>query len=230
MRLGVAGYDPKATDFAESIRRLVGYELLNGEERELLKEREKMLRAARRLPAEEALELRHAARTLLTADGESLPPIVDFDALFIAESYENVVLIAPQLAFHEVFGPRLLGPDGWYHEDLVRVGREHVEGAVFVSHFFSESPTPFVRDFADRYAATYEHTSNVFSAQAFDAANLVFVQLARRLAGREAVRDGLLSVESYPGAAGILTMRSDGNADKRPFLLTVEKGRIVQMD
>ena len=53
-----------------------------------------------------------------------MPPIVDFDALFIAESYENVVLIAPQLAFHEVFGPRLLGPDGWYHEDLVRVVRQ----------------------------------------------------------------------------------------------------------
>lgn len=228
--VGVAGYDPKATDFAEPIRKLVGYELLNEEERGLLKEREKMLRAARRLPAEEALALRHEARTLLTADGESLPPIVDFDALFIAESYENVVLIAPQLAFHEVFGPRLLGPDGWYHEDLVRVGREHVEGAVFVSHYFSESPSPFVRDFADRYAATYEHVANVFSAQAFDAANLVLVQLARELTSREEVRDGLLSVESYPGAAGILTMRSDGNARKRPFLLTVERGKIVQMD
>ena len=228
--VGVAGYDPKATDFAEPIRKLVGYDLLDSEERELLRQREKMLQRARRLPADEARALRRAARSMVTDAGDPLPPIVDFDALFIAESYENVVLIAPQLAFHEVFGARLLGPDGWYHDDLVRVGREHVEGAVFVSHYFPDSPTPFVRDFATRYRATFAHESNVFAAQSYDAANLVLVQLARGFTSREAVRDGVLATEAFPGAAGILTMRADGNANKRPFLLGVERGEIVQLD
>ena len=150
--------------------------------------------------------------------------------LFIADSYQNVVLIAPQLAFHEVFGPKLLGPDGWYHEDLVRVGREHVEGAVFVAHYFPESPTPYVRAFADHYADTFAHESNVFAAQAYDAANLALVQLARGHRSRAAVRDGVLATEAYPGVSGVLTMRSDGNANKRPFLLGVEKGRVLQLD
>jgi ABC-type branched-subunit amino acid transport system substrate-binding protein len=228
--VGVAAYDPKATDFAEPIRKLVGYELISSEEKRLIREREGMLRRARRLPADEARALREDARSLLTDAGDPLPPIVDFDALFIAESHEKVVLIAPQLAFHEIFGPRLLGPDGWYHEDLVRLGREHVEGAVFVSHFFPESPTSFVRDFADRYQETYAHGSNVFAAQAYDAANLVLVQLARGFMSRESVRDGVLATEAYPGAAGVLTMRADGNANRRPFLLGVERGRIVQLE
>ena len=228
--VGVAGFDPESTDFAEPIRKLVGYTLLTSEEKGLLRKREAMLDRARRLPADEARALRHSARSLTTAAGDPLPPIVDFDYLFIAESYENVVLIAPQLAFHEVFGPRLLGPDGWYHPDLIRVGRENVEGAIFVAHYFPESPTPFVRDFADRFATTFSHASNVFAAQAYDAANLVLVQLARGRESRGAVRDGVLTVRNYPGVAGILSMRSDGNASKRPYLIEVEQGEFVQLD
>ncbi|MGH0030036.1 MAG: ABC transporter substrate-binding protein [Myxococcota bacterium] len=228
--VAIAAFDPESTDFADPIRKLVGYTLLSSEEKGLIRKREAMLQRARRLPADEARALRRSARSLVTADGSPLPPIVDFDMLFIADSYQNVVLIAPQLAFHEVFGVRLLGPDGWYHRDLVRVGREHVEGAIFVAHYFPESPTPWVRDFADRYDATFLHESNVFAAQAFDAANLVLVQLARGFDSRQAVRDGVLATESYPGASGVLTMRSDGNANKRPFLLGVEKGHVVQLD
>lgn len=228
--VAVSPFDPSSTDFAEPIRRLVGYELLSSEEKRLLRKRESMLERARRLPADEARALRRSARSLTTQAGDPLPPIVDFEFLFIADSYENVVLIAPQLAFHEVFGARLLGPDGWYHEELVRVGREYVEGAIFVAHYFPESPTPYVRDFADRYRATFLDDSNVFAAQAYDATNLVLVQLARGRDSRTGVRDGVLATEAYPGATGVITMRSDGNANKRPFLLGVEKGEIVQLD
>ncbi len=87
-----------------------------------------MLRRARRLPPDEALVMREEARALTTESGEPLPPIVDFDALFIPESHEKVVLIAPQLAFHEAVGARLLGASGWYHPDLVKIGRHHVAG------------------------------------------------------------------------------------------------------
>lgn len=228
--VGVASYQPDATDFAGPIRQLVGYTLLSDEQKQLIAKRKKMLERARRLPPDEARALRHDARSLVTADGKPLPPIVDFGALFIADTWEKAVLIAPQLAFHEVFGPRLLGPDGWYSDQLVKVGGENVEGAIFVSDYFPESPTRFVHDFAEHYLATYHHDSNLFSAQAYDAANLVLVQLARGMRSRSALRDGVLATESYPGVSGVLTMRADGNANKRPFLLSVEKGQIVQLD
>ena len=47
---------------------------------------------------------------------------------------------------------------------------------------------------------------------------------------REALRDGLLTTRAYPGVTGVLSMRSDGNASKRPYLLAVERGRIVQVE
>jgi ABC-type branched-subunit amino acid transport system substrate-binding protein len=228
--VGVASYDPNATDFAEPIRRLVGFTLLTEEEKEGLEEREDMERRARRLPAEEAAALREEARALTGPEGEVLPPIVDFDALFIPESHEKVVLIAPQLAFHEAVGPTLLGPSGWYHRDLVEIAREHVEGALFAAHFYPDSELGFVRAFASRYEQAYAGPPDVFAAQAYDAANLVLLQLARGRDSREAVREGVLAVRDYPGVTGVLSIRADGNARKRPFLLAVRRGRITQLD
>ncbi len=228
--VGIASYDPEATDFAGPIRRLVGYEMLTPGEKEALEERAKMMRRARRLPPEEAFLLRQEARALTGPEGELLPPIVDFDALFIPESHEKVVLIAPQLAYHEALGARLLGPNGWYHPDLVPIARGHVEGAVFTALFFPDSPLPFVRAFTRNFESTYAAKPDVFAAQAYDAANLVLVQLARGLASREAVRDGMLSLQAYPGVTGVLSMRADGNARKRPFLLGIERGRIGPVD
>jgi len=228
--VGVASYDPKATDFKEPIRRLVGYVLLDDEEKKLIGRREAMLERARRLPAEEALVMRQRARELTRSDGKPIPPIVDFDALFIPGIYENVVLIAPQLAFHDVTRTRLLGADGWYHEDLVRLAGDHLEGAIFAANFYPESPVPYVKSFTERFAATFDRQPGLFAAQAYDAANLVLVQLAKGFDDRQAMRDGVLSTEAYPGVSGVLTMRSDGNAHKRPFLLGVERGHVVHYD
>lgn len=226
--VAVAPYDPHATDFGESIRRLVGYTLLDGEEKKLLARRKDMLEHARRLPPEEALALREKARELTTADGHPIPPIVDFDALFIPDSHENVVLIAPQLAFHEVTGVRLLGPEGWYDEELVRLGREHVERSLFAAHYFPKSPVPYVHAFDQDFRNAFGATPDSFAAETFDAARLVLLQLARGRDGREGVRDGLLATEAYPGVSGVITMRSDGNAHKRPYLLGIERHKVLQ--
>jgi len=228
--VGVASYDTDATDFADPIRRLVGFTLLTKEEKEGLKEREEMERHARRLPPEEAAALREEARAMTGPEGEALPPIVDFDALFIPESHEKVVLIAPQLAFHEALGATLMGPSGWYNPDLVEIAREHVEGARFTAHFYPDSALDFVRGFVDHYEQAYAEPPDVFAAQAYDATNLVLVQLARGRDSREAVREGVLAVRDYPGVTGVLSMRADGNARKRPFLLSVQHGHIVQLD
>jgi len=223
-------YNSSAVDFAEPIRRLVGYMILTDGEKEMLKEREEMFRLARRLPVEDALALREAARALAGPEGEPLPPIIDFDVLFIPESHEKVVLIAPQLAFHEAVGMRLLGSSGWYHPDLVKIGRSHVRNAIVASLFFEDSEASVVRDFSRRFVATFHEQPDSFSAGAFDAANLVLIQLANGLTTREGVRDGVLSIRTYPGVSGVLSIAGDGNARRRPFLLKVQRGRFVEVE
>jgi ABC-type branched-subunit amino acid transport system substrate-binding protein len=228
--VALAAYDPEAVDFGDAIRRLVGYELLTADEQALIKEREKLIRSARRLPPEEAAVVREEARGMLGPNDDPLPPIVDFEAIFIPESHEKVALIAPQLAFHEATGATLLGTEAWNHPDLVSIARKHVEGAYFTASFFGESTVAYVREFADRYVETFGAPADDFSATAYDAARLLLVQLARGANSRQDVRDRMLEVRGFPGVSGVLSMRADGNARKRPFLLSVRRGRIVEAD
>jgi len=228
--VAVSSYEPDSTDFAEPIRRMIGYSLLTRGEREAIDAREAALKRARRLPPETSALAREVISGILGPGGEPLPPIVDFDALFIPDSHDKIVLIAPQLAFHDVTDVQLLGSSGWVDPDLVKIGRNHVRNAVMAALFHSESQYTFVSDFVHRYASQFDAVPDVFAASAFDAANLVLVQLAAGHDDREVVRDGIASVHGYPGASGITSFLHDGNARKRPFLLGVKGRKIVALD
>ena len=86
------------------------------------------------------------------------------------------------------------------------------------------------KSFARNFESAFERPPDALAAQGFDAANLVLVQLADRRDTRASVRDGMLTVQAYPGVTGILSMRADGNAHKRPFLLEIERGHFVQVE
>lgn len=228
--VAASSYEPDATDFAEPIRRMIGYSLLTSGEREAIEVREAALKRARRLPAETASMVRRVIEGIRGPGGALLPPIVDFDALFIPDAHDKIVMIAPQLAFHDVTGVQLLGSSGWVDPDLVRVGRRHVRNAVIAALFHAESQYTFVSDFVDRYVSQFGEVPDVFAASAFDAANLVLVQLAAGQESREDVRGGIASVHGYPGASGITSFLHDGNARKRPFLLGVKGRKIIALD
>ncbi len=228
--VAVSSYSPEATDFADAIRRMIGYSLLTRGEKVALKERDALMRRARRLLPEKGAIARKVAYQLLGPEGDPLPPIIDFDALFIPDSYEKVVLIAPQLAFHEVEGVQLLGTGAWSHPDLLRIARKHVRGAVISVPFHPDSQFPFVAKFVERFRRTFGAAPDRFAAQAFDAASLVLVQLAAGLDSRSSVRDGVLRTQAFPGVSGVTTLLPDGNARKRPFLLGVKGRRWVSLD
>ena len=224
----VASYDPELNDFGGPIRSLLGYDLLGAAEKQQLAKREQMVSKARRLPQAQAARLLDEARALTGPDSAPLPPILDFDAIFVPESHEKVVLIAPQLAFHDAGSMRLLGTGSWNHPDLVAIGRDHVEGARFAAGFFAESPLPIVQQFAAAYEEAYGSPPVDFAAQAYDAANLLLVQLARGLSSREALQEGLLEVDAAPGVTGVVSFA--GAPRKRPLLLGVDHGRIVELE
>ncbi|HTF34803.1 MAG TPA: penicillin-binding protein activator [Myxococcota bacterium] len=156
-------------------------------------------------------------------------PAMPFDALFIPDSGEKVIMIAPQLAFNHLQPLRLLGPDGWQHANVLKLAGAQLEGAVVAEPFDAGNPSPLVQEFVRQYQETMRAMPDVFAAQAFDAANLALAELSRGASDREALRAGLLRVHETPGVAGTTTIRSDGIAEKRASLLGVQGGRFVSL-
>lgn len=228
--VAASSYESDATDFSRAIKDMIGYRFISERERRALVEREEELRAARHLPPEEAAKVRAEAYSRPGPDGEPLPPIVDFEVLFIPDSAEKVSLIAPGLAYHEIRGVRLLGTSEWLDPELLTVARRHVSGSVISTPFYPQSDLPFVADFVEAFRETFGEEPDPYAAQAFDAGNLILVQLAAGRDDRDEVRDGLSQTSAFPGATGVLTMRPDGNARRRPFLLGVKGQRFVPLD
>ncbi len=227
--VAVASYDPEATDWKDPIRRLAGFVLLSDAEQRAIAERDRLRARARKLPPREARAMLEEAGALTGPDGSPLPPLVDFDALFIPDSHENVVLLAPQLAFHEITGVQLLGTNGWNHPDLVRIGEPHVEGAVFTASYHREVAHPMAYEFARRFETVYAHAPDALAAAGFDAANLVLGRWIEGADSRAELRQNLLGLRNQPGIAGVLSIDAAGQALRRPQLLTVDEGQIVSV-
>ncbi len=228
--VAMASYSPEETDFSNVIKEMVGFRFLTSGERQAIAARDRAVETARSLPPAQAATARRVAYETTGPGGEPLPPIVDFDVLFVPDSAEAVAMIAPGLALQGVRGVRLLGSSDWLDADLLKSSDRHVAGAVISTPFFAASDVGVVREFVDAYQRTFGIEPDAYAAQGYDAASLLMQQLAAKHRDRASVREGLLAVRAYPGASGSLTMLPDGNARRRPFLLEVSGQRFVPLD
>ncbi|MBW2544422.1 MAG: penicillin-binding protein activator [Deltaproteobacteria bacterium] len=164
------------------------------------------------------------------ASGENPKPTVDFDALFIPDSYSTVSMIAPQLTFYDVIGVQLLGTSIWNSPGLLKTNSEYLERAIFTDCFFLNSFYPEVRDFIDRfYVACSREPGNV-EALAYDAAGIVVKLITERdIEIRDDLRDSISRIEDYPGITGTTSFSGTGDAEKPLHMLTVMDGEIVQI-
>jgi ABC-type branched-subunit amino acid transport system substrate-binding protein len=228
--VAAAGYEPEATDFKAPIRSMVGFDLITPNERVALQERSRALRRGRRLEPEVGALLKEILYSQLGPDGEPLPPLVDFDALFIPDGHDKIQLIAPQLAFHEIEGVQLLGSRDWNDPELIEIGRNHVTGALVSTPFYAGSDFEIVRNFVTGYEESFGSEPDEFSGNAFDALNMVLTQVALGYTTRLELREGIRRIHGFPGVSGVTSILPDGNARKRPFLLQVKRRRFVGID
>jgi ABC-type branched-subunit amino acid transport system substrate-binding protein len=228
--VSVVGYAPDAQDFSTPIRRLVGFDLLPASTLAAVNEREAMHKRAKRLAPRAAAELRAEADALLAPDGSTLPPYVDFEALFIPDSAGNVGLIAPHLAFQAVLGVRLLGTSDWHDRRLLSLAGRHVDGAVFPSGFFAGSAQPELTEFQAAYQRAFGKTPSYLAAQAYDATQLLARALLAGADERSEVDARMRSPSLHAGASGVIAIDETGRVSKRPHLVGVERGSFMSVD
>ncbi len=227
--VSISRYAADATDFSTPIRRLIGYELLSEEVQEALALRDRLRKRAKRLPPEAAAALRAEAAALTGPELQPLPPFVDFEALFIPDSYENVGLIAPHLAFHGVRGVRLLGGSPWHAPELLSLAGRHLNGAVFSAGSFGASERPALSAFNQRYHERFGAPPGDLAAAAFDATHLAILALAQGAATRADMLRELRRERSFAGVSGWLSVGPEG-LRRRSHLLGVDHGRLMSID
>jgi ABC-type branched-subunit amino acid transport system substrate-binding protein len=162
---------------------------------------------------------------------EAKTPIsINFEALFIPDSYRRVKMIAAELAFYDVKGFKLLGTSLWNSPELLKKGEEYLDGAVFADSFFTASFYPETNDFVDAYYTAYSRDPENIEALAYDTAGIIFHVLENKnIQTRQDFAAGLIQLENYRGVTGSISFDSNRVAQKTPFILRVKNGKLEQV-
>jgi ABC-type branched-subunit amino acid transport system substrate-binding protein len=219
---GVEFYDPSQTDFADQIKKLVGLYYPRPESE--ITEKSKKVMDTRNMQEDSDV----AAPEELTEE-EPLP-IVDFEAVFIPDSYSQVGLIAPQFAYYDVTGIKMLGTNLWNSPKLMEMAAPYLQGSVFVDGFFAGSSMPLTNQFVLRYKQFYGENPGYPEALAYDTLRLLAKALNQPgVTSRPLLRDALLAIRDLPGVAGTASVDQEGEVHKPPFLIGVYRRQMEEV-
>ena len=150
------------------------------------------------------------------------------EILYLPSFYNKVAMIVPQ-AKDLGWDKPVLGSDSWGSADLVKLSKGAVKGYYFTTHYAAAGAVGATKEFIDSYKEAYGYVPDDVGALSFDAVNIVLkaIQTAGLTgdirADREAVKDAIASLESYPGITGTMTFTPDGDPIKDAVVVQVNE-------
>lgn len=214
---GIESYTSSDTDFRQPVDRLIGLHYKEARVREL----EAMER--------ERAEKKVTRRTRKNQALFDLPPIVDFEAVYIPDEPKALGQILPTFAFRDADGLRFLGSATWHSPELVQRAQNSAEGSIFTNAFVPESDSATVRRFVARFKAAFDQEPTVLEALAFDAAGALEHAISQGKANRSTLRDRLANLSGFPGVTGRITTSKDGLFTRTLAILSVKNGQIIEV-
>ena len=167
-----------------------------------------------------------------------LPPIVDFDAMFVPDSASRVPIACAGLAYEEFpmgdFKPTkasvpfpMLGLSGWNSDTLVTTGGPYLRGGYFTDVYRVGADPAF----EEKFRAGVGHTPSAIEATAYDLGTL----LARTAAGSAKTttefRDALLATKLEGTATGTDAFAADTrSAEHHVRVYQVTAKAIIEID
>ena len=214
------GYDTETTDFRKYAQEF-GDKLLESRKSELWE----MKREAKRNDEDE--------------DKVMLPPIVEFDAIFIPDNHRRLVLITSALAYEEFpVGSfrkhvdeepvQLLGLNSWNNDQLHSNGGRYVEDSAFVDAFWVRDENPNVQKFVEGFQTELERSPRIIEALAWDATRLLTAAVLEGGDSRAAIQEAMVKVEIDDPVAGGRRFNEEREVDRRFHILTIKRDGIEQ--
>ena len=211
-------YDPKQTDFKVAIENMIGTafpHFRKAEAQALIDSEQSKL--GRELTAREKTRLK-------------LPPIVDFDVLFIPDTYRPLGQIVPALLYADVTQPVLMGPATWRNPQLLARAGQYLNNAVFVDAYASERQDPVTRDFVEQFQIKNGALPGALSAVGYDVGLSlikVYSKSSSPPASREELRSRLEYLGGVEGVLGKHVWNSDRDTLSELQLFRIQRGHFV---
>ena len=111
---------------------------------------------------------------------------------------------------------------------MLEMAKNYIQGAVFSSGFETESENPKVMGFVADYKNNFGVIPGILAANGYDTIRLLKIIFAEnKLQTRHDLRQALQDEPGFEGVTGAFRFDADGEAMKKPLLLTVSGNRVI---
>ena len=151
---------------------------------------------------------------------------VDADVLVFTGYYTEAALIMKEAQKQGLDIP-MVGGDGLYGQDLLKLGGDAVEEKVFLYCGFSaDQPSEQTAKFVEKYRELYNEEPDMFSAQYYDAVMILAYAMEQANSSDPKVfKDEIAKLKDYPGVSGNTTIRENREPIKSPvYVVTAKDG------
>lgn len=214
--VGLESYSPNQTDFADSIKKLVGlyYQVPKYLKKEIpYDKKDDLLLDIKNIVENENAE---------SETDKKSEAIVDFQAIFIPDGPKRVGLIIPQLAYHDVNGVYFLGTNLWHSGKLIMMAKQYIQGAIMPDIFFSKSKSKHVKNFVGDFENTFKENPGFIEAVSYDTAMILFNLVIRPdISFRSTLISELGKIKNYNGVTGLTSFNPNGEVEKKLYLLKI---------
>lgn len=208
-------YDSKETDFRPMVQRLVGTYYIEARKDEYTQKMKLFKQNLKNKNSRENVNV-----------DDLLPPIQDFDALFIPDQARVIAQVGAFLNYSGVkettiFSTNLLNTPG----SNKKISNFNYP-VLFVDSFISDGPNQINSDFARDYLSFFNEKPSQIEISAYDSGLILRQLLLKGAETREELGSALVQLKSFPGSYGALNVTSAKEILRPLITLTFNKGEI----
>ena len=151
------------------------------------------------------------------------------DAIFVWGHYEEVSMMAKQMAQYEVDIP-VMGT-GYNSPYLTEMGGEYVEGIMLSTCYTTADPDETIQAFDKNYNERYHASYDQNAPQSYDNIYMIADAVTRaQSTDRAAIRQALTEMKDFPGLTGVMNFDEKNNVSKTCKMIKIQNGQQVLCD
>lgn len=112
---------------------------------------------------------------------------------------------------------------------ILQIAGDAAEGVIFSVPKPPDTSNTIVSNFIQKYKQTYDKEPGVCSDTGYDALRIIAWAMANGARSSQEIKDQLLKLKDFPGAAGSTTFDENGDVLKPFIFKTVENGKFISL-
>jgi len=151
------------------------------------------------------------------------------DGLFMPVYEEELSIIAPQMALSNIV-TKPLGGGFWLNEKQLRIQRNYINGAVFVTGYYISDTDPNYRTFMNQYREFTSSSPGKMSIYGYNIMNLIIQAVKAGNTNSRDIANYLDAVNNFEGIGGNISFKNNNRINGSVNIIQYQDGNLYKIN